>query len=138
MFETAISFYLEIPLSLCLNINDRDHWAVKARKTRQLRHLGRHHAVVDLREALIDGFSPEDKTHVVVTFIWPDYRRRDVHNWMPTVKAILDGVVDSGFIKDDSDKYLSGPDLRVAKPSEWQLSRTPRHLGMVFDFRKDA
>lgn len=137
MIDPATGFYLEIPMSLCININDRDHWAVKARKSKQLRQLGHHHAMENTNKGMLKWFAPDERVHVTVTFIWPDYRRRDVHNWMPTVKAIIDGIVDAGLLKDDSDKYLSGPDLRIGNRAEWAISRTPKHIGLFFNFGKE-
>lgn len=49
---------------------------------------------------------------IVLTFAWPDKRRRDVANLYPTAKAIVDGLVDAGLLPDDNDNHLTGPDLR--------------------------
>jgi crossover junction endodeoxyribonuclease RusA len=56
------------------------------------------------------------RAHVTITFRFTDRRRRDVHNLYPTAKAIIDGLVDAGVLIDDSDQYLTGPDLRVGEP----------------------
>lgn len=55
------------------------------------------------------------KVHILATFQFRDNRRRDVHNLMPTLKAVVDGLVDYGLIPDDSTRYLTGPDLRVGE-----------------------
>jgi crossover junction endodeoxyribonuclease RusA len=39
--------------------------------------------------------------------------RRDAGNYYPTGKAVMDGVVDSGVLDDDSVRYLTGPDMRI-------------------------
>lgn len=39
-------------------------------------------------------------------------RRRDVGNWYPTIKACLDGIVDSKILPDDDDAHVIGPDPR--------------------------
>ena len=43
---------------------------------------------------------------------WADNRKRDVNNWQPTAKALVDGLVDAGVLEDDNDAHLVGPDLR--------------------------
>jgi len=56
------------------------------------------------------------RAHVTITFRFTDRRRRDVHNLYPTAKALIDGLVDAGVLIDDSDRYLTGPDLRPGEP----------------------
>lgn len=90
-----------------LTANQRMHWAQKSRRTRNLRELAAwsaHHEA--------NAPSYEKRVRIVVGVAYPDARRRDVHNLMPTVKACIDGLVDAGWLTDDSDKYLQGPDLR--------------------------
>jgi crossover junction endodeoxyribonuclease RusA len=50
--------------------------------------------------------------HLVAVLRFPDNRRRDAHNYYPTLKALVDGLVDYGLLPDDSDNHLVGPDLR--------------------------
>lgn len=50
--------------------------------------------------------------HLVAVLRFPDNRRRDAHNYMPSLKALVDGLVDYGLLPDDSDGHLVGPDLR--------------------------
>ncbi|HWB35564.1 MAG TPA: hypothetical protein VHA75_06015 [Rugosimonospora sp.] len=61
------------------------------------------------------------RAHITITIRFADKRRRDVHNLYPTAKALVDGVVDAGVLPDDSDQYLTGPDLRAGEP----ISRKP-------------
>jgi|GEM_PF-715921 len=90
-----------------LTANQRAHWAVRARLTRTLRHA----AAISARA---QGIEPMRRAHLTVHVSWPDRRRRDVHNVMPTIKAIVDGLVqDAGVLPDDDDTHLTGPDLRV-------------------------
>lgn len=51
------------------------------------------------------------KIRVDATLAFPTNRRRDVSNYMATVKAAVDGLVDYGLIADDADRYLVGPFL---------------------------
>lgn len=55
--------------------------------------------------------------HIVAVFHFRENRRRDIHNWYPTIKACVDGLIDYELLPDDSTKYLIGPDLRVGDPS---------------------
>ena len=51
--------------------------------------------------------------HLVAVLRFADDRRRDAHNYYPTLKALIDGLVgDYGLLPDDSDNHLVGPDLR--------------------------
>jgi crossover junction endodeoxyribonuclease RusA len=56
---------------------------------------------------------------VRVTFPVHDARRRDPHNLAPTVKAIVDGLVDAGVWPDDTDTWVIVLDPRFTK--------VPRH-----------
>lgn len=97
---------LNWPMSEILTSNQRLHWAPKGERTKALRQAARARA----------GWccaTQFNRAHIVVTVGWPDKRRRDVHNLMPTIKACIDGFVDAGLIPDDSDTHLVGPDLRA-------------------------
>ena len=41
--------------------------------------------------------------------------RWDVGNLYPTAKAIVDGLVDAGVIPDDSNEWVTGPDMRAGE-----------------------
>lgn len=56
------------------------------------------------------------RAQILVTLHFTDRRRRDPHNYMSTVKALVDGLVDYGLLPDDSSQYLIGPDLRMGEP----------------------
>lgn len=54
-----------------------------------------------------------DKARIVITFRFPDRRRRDIHNYTAfVVKPIIDGMIDAKVLPDDDDTHLVGPDLR--------------------------
>jgi crossover junction endodeoxyribonuclease RusA len=86
-----------------LTMNKRYHWAVRARLTRMWRICG-HGAAASWRHPC--GTDPHPiplpPCLVRVTFGVPDNRRRDPHNTAPTVKAIVDGMVDAGLWPDDT------------------------------------
>lgn len=84
---------VRVPKSLLLTSNQRLHWAEKARRTKAVRLLGR---------ASSRGVaSPGCPVHMTVTIAFGDRRRRDVMNTHPTVKAIVDGIVDWGLLPGD-------------------------------------
>lgn len=53
-----------------------------------------------------------ERAHIEITVTWPDRHRRDVNNWQPTAKPIVDGLVKAGLIPDDDDTHVTGPDMR--------------------------
>lgn len=91
-----------------ISSNQREHWAAKAERTKQWRDTARVYAIQAKLPKL-------DHVHVGALLHFRDNRQRDVHNYMPTLKAIVDGLVDYGLVKDDSSKYLTGPDIRIGE-----------------------
>ena len=86
-----------------LTSNQRLHHQVAARLTRDWR----------LRAAILSRKTqPIPHAHVTYWIHATTNRRRDVANYYPTVKACLDGIVDSNVLPDDSDQYVVGPDPR--------------------------
>lgn len=55
------------------------------------------------------------KAHITATLRFRDRRRRDPHNYYPTLKACIDGLIDYGLLPDDSHEYLVGPDVRIGE-----------------------
>lgn len=53
-----------------------------------------------------------ERAHIEITVTWPDRNRRDVNNWQPTAKPIVDGLVKAGLLPDDDDTHVTGPDMR--------------------------
>jgi len=95
---------LEIPkLADWLNANEKPHWAKQNKRAQAWRHgahiLARHAKLPkDLQRARVD------------VYVWKASRRRyDPHNLMPTMKPVIDGLVDYGLLPDDSHEYLEGP-----------------------------
>lgn len=96
---TSIAFAL--PRAIVVSSNDRLHWRAKAKKVADLREIGR-------REARAEGMQPAiGPVDVIVTIYWPDKRRRDAPNLWDTVKPLIDGIVDAGILRDDSDQYIA-------------------------------
>lgn len=103
---------IPIRRSHLLTANQRLHWAQKAERTRVTRQTAWAEAKLSRPAGRLIPF--EDKMRCLITVKYPDRRRRDVHNLMPTVKAAIDGMVDAKVFHDDSDEWLVGPDLRVS------------------------
>lgn len=101
---------LPLTRSKLLSANDKMHWAARAKLTKQLRQWG----YLLGREG--EGAARLGLTHarVEVEFAYPDRRRRDRSNLAPTVKALMDGLIDAGLLPDDADRFLDGPHTVIA------------------------
>lgn len=89
-----------------INLNDRTHWGKKSPLTKYWRE--------ETFNRIEGGLASEawQYPHVSAYLAFGDNRRRDVHNFMPTIKAVIDGCTDAGLWKDDCDGILTGPDMR--------------------------
>jgi hypothetical protein len=99
---------IEMPVGAeLLSANHRFHWRQKARITKQLRT----DAFWLAKAAKVP---PLKRVHVTCIYQPPESRGvRDVANLAPSAKAAVDGaLVDAGVIPDDSDTYMTGPDMR--------------------------
>lgn len=94
-----------IPESEWLSANGRFHWAAKARRTKTLRQRG-------FWAAKQTKASRHDRLHVTAFIQYPTGGRADPANSAPTVKALIDGMVDAGVLPDDDSTHLIGPDFR--------------------------
>ena len=101
---------LPLTRSKLITANDKPHWAARARLTKQIRQWG----YLLGREG--EGVARLGLTHarVEVEFAYPDRRRRDRSNLAPTVKALMDGLIDAGLLPDDADRFLDGPHTVIA------------------------
>ena len=112
MSRTLVWESRSIPLtrSKLLSANDKMHWAARSRLTKQLRQWG----YLLGREG--EGVARLGLTHarVEMEFAYPDRRRRDRSNLAPTVKALMDGLIDAGLLPDDADRFLDGPHTVIA------------------------
>lgn len=101
-----------------ISANDRLHWAERAERVDALRNQSwvLHREAIRRSNATTGTWLPRPafrRAHLTVHVAWPDQRRRDVANLSPTIKALVDGAVDADVLRDDDDKHLVGPDLRV-------------------------
>ena len=98
------TFTLEIPkLADWLNLNQQLHWAPRNKRAQAWRH-GAH---IYARKHQL----PKGLVRVKIDiYVWKSTRRRyDPHNLMPTMKHVIDGLVDYGLIPDDNTRHLDGP-----------------------------
>jgi crossover junction endodeoxyribonuclease RusA len=104
-----------IPADHWLSANDRMHWAPKSKRTAALRDMGNVMAHVY-------KIPRHDVTHVAAFIGYLRNGKADPANAAPTVKALIDGMVDAGVWADDDSTHVIGPTyLRDPK------SPTPEH-----------
>jgi crossover junction endodeoxyribonuclease RusA len=89
-----------LPLTAPLSLNDREHWAPKARKIAQLRS----DVLVLCRAKKIPRL---ERVQVQLYYRPRDRRTRDAENLVATLKPCADGVVDAKVIPDDCEPYLT-------------------------------
>jgi|GEM_PF-2965277 len=92
--------HFELPQTLIINANQREHHMAKANRIKNLRQMA---ALVAKNEQARVG---SDCASLLIEIGWPDKRRRDVENLAPTIKALTDGCIDAGLLPDDDDKHI--------------------------------
>lgn len=80
-----------------LTANQRMHWRKKALVTRTVRMIAKE---------FTGHIPPLVKCRVQLIWLVTDKVRRDVDNVVPTLKALCDGLVDAGIVRDDTPKYM--------------------------------
>lgn len=100
-----------------LSMNQRMHWAKKARITRELRH----EAAVRARSMRLGPYR-----HITVTLHYQprDNRRRDADNLVPSLKALCDGLVDAHLVPDDTPDLMTKRMPVIHPPVKGQPART--------------
>jgi hypothetical protein len=83
-----------------LNMNDKAHWSKRSPIVAEWRKAAWAHAV----NAKLGQLGPS-----IVTVALPvkGNIRRDPHNFTPTLKAIIDGLVDAKLWPDDNSNWVS-------------------------------
>jgi len=109
-----------------LNLNDRRHWAVAHRIASNWKQTAWAYSV----DALGSGKLVKFTERALVEFVFPVTRngRRDGHNYAPTVKPIVDGMVQAGVFIDDNTKYVVCADPTFEKGE--LVTVTVRKLGL--------
>lgn len=93
-----------------LSANDRHHWTAAAKITKEIRYTA---------WALTTKKRIPKTSHCTVTLFYKPGRvgRRDADNLMPTMKALCDGIVDAGVVKDDIPEMMTKM-MPVIKPAD--------------------
>lgn len=98
--STGRTWTLTLPTGRPLTLNDRQHWAPRARQVRQLRA----DVAVLARAARIPACQ---RIAVELHYAPPDRRRRDADNLVATSKVCVDGLVKpAGIVPDDTPEYV--------------------------------
>ncbi|AIL96403.1 RusA family crossover junction endodeoxyribonuclease [Corynebacterium ureicelerivorans] len=77
-----------------LSLNDREHWAPRAKKQKAVREA----SALLARQA---GIPRLGTAKVRLVWLVADRRRRDRENITATLKPAIDGLVDAGVVEDD-------------------------------------
>ena len=98
---TRHTLTIQVQKPLWLTANQRLHWSTRMRRTRLLRAYA-------ASEARIHGLSGQRLGPSVVTAVisYPAATRADPANAAPTVKAIIDGLVDARVWDDDDHTHI--------------------------------
>lgn len=91
-----------------MSLNDREHWRVKAKRTKNWRTAA-------FIAALNAGTRNVGPSIVQVTFSVGRNVKRDPHNNAPCIKAIVDGITDAGAWPDDDSRYVAIVDPKFIK-----------------------
>ena len=97
---TTLTF--TIPAELWLSANQRLHWAPKSKRTAWLRKLG----YLTARDEKLEDVGT---AHVAAFIGYPRNGKADPANAAPTIKALIDGLVDAGVWPDDDHTHVIGP-----------------------------
>lgn len=106
MIEYEMSLSFQRPP---LNMNDRMHWAKKAKITKSIRQ----EVYIRAKAARLRPCK-----HLKVQFYYQprDRRRRDSSNIIATQKPIVDGLVEAGIVPDDTPDYVTETIPTIVEP----------------------
>lgn len=94
------AYRLELPWQTPpLNLNDRGHWAPRARKVAAVRSTAAWLA----RQA---GVGRHGRVRIELHYQPAARRRADAPNLIATQKPIVDGLVDAGVVRDDTAEFV--------------------------------
>lgn len=80
-----------------LSMNQRLHRMQEAKLTAMIRAAA---------ASAFTGFPTVDRVEVTMTWTVKDRRRRDDENPVATLKALCDGLVDAGVVRDDTNEFM--------------------------------
>lgn len=123
---------IDVDRSLQLNENQRIHWAEHAKRAATLRQLGYMTARTTVPGLRLADNRPWFTTYVIDVAMVPALRtpkKFDPENWYPTVKPLIDGMVDAGLMADDAAGYKQGG-LWI-RPLDAEVTRKSMHQFIV-------
>ena len=106
-----------LPRGLNPNEARRLHWRKAARIRKEWRAVGNASGT----QALMKGFDCVDPAVIEFEFIHKMSRRRDIDNYVISMKPFIDGLVDSGVLVDDSYEHLRHGEHRFTKGTGDQI-----------------
>jgi crossover junction endodeoxyribonuclease RusA len=115
--EWLVVFPQPAPL---LNMNQRLHWSTERARARAWRAAARF----SLGHGPASPAGPCPPSVVQIGLPVVGTRRRDPHNYFPTVKHIVDGLVDAGLWPDDTPTYVTTVEPTLV-PHARSTSRLP-------------
>lgn len=86
-------------------MNQRKHWRWVAGQKKVWRETAHILGLTKVKEA--QALTRGRKALVQFAFPVSQNRRRDPHNYYPTIKPIIDGLTDAGFWPDDTPEYVA-------------------------------
>jgi len=109
---SARTFNLTMPVHELMNLNDERslHRMVRSRRVHQIRAAA---ASVAAGVPLMVG-----PVTIEAQFQWANAHIRDSSNWFPTVKAMVDGLVDAGVLPRDDDRTVRHTGIGVDLPPQ--------------------
>lgn len=87
-----------------VSANHTNHWSVAAKRKKQWREVGFWYAKKESRHS--QKYTDGQTVSIVGTVHRTDNRRADAANMSPTIKSVVDGIVDAGVIPDDSNEFV--------------------------------
>lgn len=118
---------IEVPDNERLTANKPLNRWETVRRAKALRYRARIHTLNHIRER---GLTPLARVPFIVCAVaYPTARRADPHNEAPTVKHLVDGMVDAGLFPDDNSDIV--PMMAFSRYSE---KSKPHWYGYVFRF----
>ena len=92
-----------------INSNDRLHYAIKSGISKHLRTLATYQGktVINKSKYKVPLFTKQTPCYMLVYISPPTNMRMDAPNWYPTVKPLLDGLVDAGILEDDNNQIIT-------------------------------
>lgn len=100
-----------------LNANDTDHWRVTAPIKKEWRRRGRGWGNRLRLRSL--GWQ---HVHIDAYINRPIRNNSDAANFHPTMKPIMDGLIDAGLLPDDNDNHLQGPYLHKGEHAPYSIT----------------